>query len=317
MPRSVQTSRSCLQPFAIGRAIEIAAARAVDQCGIAGRAGIRMQRLQRIDQHAGDVAAGLQDMQRAFGHVGQRVGLVRRNRVADAGLHVAPPAVIGACETHQMRAAGVVAREPHRLHHGFRAGHVERDFVESGNLAEAPHVVRDDGVIGTEHRAECMRPLFGLGDALLVEIVAEDVDAVGAGQIVEHVAVDVGDGNAGRRRHEGAGAEMLAHQAAVLEWHPVGFGELQVGDAARRLRGHLPALGVAVLVEAGEPEEAVLARHSQFGRGAIGREEIVDVEFVIRQEPRDQLGHLGMAGQRAVLCAGQRQPRLQFGEDCR
>ena len=61
--------------------------------------------------------------------------------------------------------------------------------------------------------------------------------------------------------HEGAGAEMLAHQPAVLERHPVGFGELQVGDAARRLRRHLPALGVTVLIEAGEPEEAVLALH--------------------------------------------------------
>ena len=157
-----------------------------------------MQRLQRIDQHAGDVAARPQDMQRPLGHVGQRIGLVRRNRVADAGLHVAPPAVIGAGEAHQMRAAGVVARQPHRLHHGFGAGHVERDFVESGNLAQPLHVVGDDGVIGAEHRAERMRALFGLGDALLVEIVAEDVDAVGAGQVVEHVAVDVGDGDAGR-----------------------------------------------------------------------------------------------------------------------
>ena len=73
---------------------------------------------------------------------------------------------------------------------------------------------------------------------------------------------------------------MLAHQPAVLERHPVGFGELQVGDVLRRLRRHLPALGEALLVEAGEPEEAVLALHGDLGRRAVGAEEIVDVEFV-------------------------------------
>ena len=45
-----------LQPFAIGRTIERALARTVDERGIAGRVGVGVQRLQRIDQHAGDVA---------------------------------------------------------------------------------------------------------------------------------------------------------------------------------------------------------------------------------------------------------------------
>ncbi len=153
MPRSVQTSRSDLEPVGIGRAVEIAAARAVDQRGIAGRVGVGMQRLQRIDQHAGDVAPRPQHMQRPLGHVGQRVGLVRRNRIADAGLHVAPPAVIGAGKAHQMGAAGVVAGKPHRLHHRLGAGHVERDFVEPGDLAQPLDVVGDDGVVGAEHRA--------------------------------------------------------------------------------------------------------------------------------------------------------------------
>ena len=179
-----------LQPFAVGRAIEMAGAGTVDQRGIAGRIGVGMQRLQRVDQHAGDVAPRPQHMQRPLGHVGQRIGLVRRNRIADAGLHVAPPAVIGAGETNQMRAAGVIAGKPHRLHHRFGAGHVERDLVEPGNLAQPADIVGDDGMIGAEHRAERMRARLGLGDALLVEVVAEDVDAVGAGQVVEHIAVD-------------------------------------------------------------------------------------------------------------------------------
>ncbi len=56
-----------------------------------------------------------------------------------------------------------------------------------------------------------------------------------------------------------------------------------------------PALGVALLVEAGEPEEAVLALQRDVVGRAVGAEEIVDIEFVVRQQPRDHLGHLGMS----------------------
>ena len=225
--------------------------------------------------------------------------------------------MIGAGETNQMRAPGVVARQPHRLHDRFGAGHVERDFVEPGNLAQPLHILGDDGMIGTEHGAECMGALFGFRDALLVEVVAEDVDAVGAGQVVEHIAVDIGDGDAGGGLHERAGAEIFAHQPAVLERYPVGFGELQVGDVRSRLGRHLPALGVALLIEAGEAEEGVLALHGDVAGRAVGTKEAVDIELVMRQQPRDHFGHFGMSGQRTVLGAGQRQPCLQFGEDRR
>ena len=216
-----------------------------------------------------------------------------------------------------MRAAGVVARQPHRLHDRFGAGHVERDFVEPGNLAQPPHIVGDNWMIGSEHGAERAGALFSLGDALLVEVVAEDVDAVGAGQVVEHIAVDIGNGDAGGRLHEGAGSEIFPHQPAVLERHPVVFGELQIGDVFGRLCRHLPSLGVALFIETREPEEAVLALHGDVVRRAVGAEEAADLELVMRHQPRDHFGHFGMPSQRAVLGARQRQPRLQFGEDCR
>jgi hypothetical protein len=194
---------------------------------------------------------------------------------------------------------------------------VERDFVEPGDFAQPLHVLGDDGMIGAEHGAKRVRALFGFRDALLVEVVAKNVDAVGAGQVVRYIAVDIGDGDAGRGFHEGAGAEVFAHQPAVRERHPVAFGELQVRDARGRLGRHLPALGVALLIERGEPEEGVLALHGDVGGRAVGAEEIVDIELVMRHQPCDHFGHFGMSGQRAVLGARQRQPRLQFGEDCR
>ena len=91
------------QPRAVGGAIETAGARAVDQRGIGRRVGVGVERLQRIDQHAGDIAPRFEDAERPFRHLGQRIGFVRRDRVSHAGLHVTPPAMIGAGKTNQMR----------------------------------------------------------------------------------------------------------------------------------------------------------------------------------------------------------------------
>jgi len=170
------------------------------------------------------------------------------------------------------------------------------------------------GVIRAEHGAKGLRAGLCRGDALLVEVVAEDVDAVGAGQVVEHITIDVGDGDAGRRLHEGAGRKMLAHQPAILKRHPVGFGELQVGDAARHFRRHLPPLGVAFLIEAGQRKEGVATLLGDLGRRAVGAEEIVGGKFVERDQPRHPPRHLRVSGQRAVLGPRQRQACLQFGK---
>jgi hypothetical protein len=159
-----------------------------------------------------------------------------------------------------------------------------------------------------------MRAGFGLGDALLVEVVAKDVDAVGAREVVEHIAVDVGDGDAGRGCHEGAGAEIFLHQPAVLERNAVGLGELQVGNALGGFARQRPALGIALLIEAGEPEEGVLALGGDAPRRAVGAKEIVDLELVVRDQPRNGPRHLRVPRQRPVLGARQRQTGVQFGK---
>jgi len=211
-----------------------------------------------------------------------------------------------------MRAAGVVARKPHRLHDSLGAGHVEGDFVEPGNLAEAPRVLGDSRMIGAEHRPQRMRALFADFDAFLVEIVAENVDAVGAGQVVECVAVEIGQRHARRGLHEGACAEVLAHQAAVLERHPVGMRELQVGDLLCRFRAQLPALGEAFGEQGRKTEEGVLAPRRDLRRRTVGAEEIIDVELVGRDQSRHPARHLGMTGERAVLGSRQFKPRLDL-----
>lgn len=108
--------------------------------------------------------------------------------------------------------------------------------------------------------------------------------------------------------------KILANQTAVLERHAVGLGELQVGNPLRCLGGHLPAAGEALLVKRGKAEEAVLAAGGDLRRRAVGTEEIIDVEFIMRHQPRDHFGHFRMSGQRAMLGARQRQSGLQFGD---
>ncbi len=289
-------------------------ARRIDQRGIAGRIGVRMQRLQRIDQHAGNVAACSQDVQRLLRHLGERIGLVRGNRIADARLHVPPPAVIGPGKANEVRPLGVVARKPHRLHHGLGAGHMERNFVLAGNFADALYVLGDDGMIEAEHRPEVPGALLGRSDALLVEVVAEDVHAVGAGEVVEHVAVDIGHGDAGGRFHEGGRAEVFLHQARELERHAIGAGELQVGDLRDGLRRQLPPLGVAIGVELCERKERVPAFGRDFRRRAVGVEVPLVGKLVKRQQARHTPRHLRMSGQRAVLGPRQIKARLDLGE---
>ncbi len=194
-----------------------------------------MQRLQRIDQDAGDIAPPAQNAERVFGHLRQRVGVARRRRIADARLNIAPPAVIGAAKAHQMRPSGMIARQPNRLHHRFGAGHVEGNFVQPGDFAQPRDVVGDSRMIGAEDRPKIAHPFGAARDAVLVEVMSEKVDAVGPGQVIKDVAVKIGDRHAGRRRQEGSGREMLADEAAELERHPIGAGELKIGDAGRRL----------------------------------------------------------------------------------
>ena len=65
------------------------------------------------------------------------------------------------------------------------------------------------------------------------------------------------------------------------------------------------------------PVAAPASASRSYRRGAIRAEEIIDTEFVERHQPRDQAGHLGMSGQRAVFGPRKRQPGVQFRKDCR
>ncbi len=273
-----------------------------------------MQRLQRIDQHTGDVAAAVENAQGRLVHVAQRVGLAFVRRIADPRLHVAPPSVVGAAESNQVAAAGVVSGEAYRLHHGLGSGHVKGHLVHAGYLEQPPHIVGDRRMVAAEHRAQVAHPLAAAGDALLVEVVAEDIHAVGARHVVELVAVQIGQRHAGGGRHERTAPEMPAHEAAELIGHAVTAGELQVGDALDDLRGQR---GVLRASRGESRRQAHEARPPCFGdaRGRLvdAKNPVISV-LVVGDEAREAARHARMSRHRTVFGARKLQPKPKLGQ---
>ena len=301
-----------LQPRGIGFAADAGVWPAVNQSRIGRRTMVGVEGLRRIDEHAGDVAAGAQHLEGGFRHVGQRVGFVRRQRIADAGLHVAPPAVIGAAQAHEPRAPRVVAGEPHGLHHRFGARHVERDLVFAGNADKARDIVGDQRRIGAQHRPERADARGAAVHARLVEVVAEKVHAVGTRQVVAGIAVEVGDLDAFGRGEERAHRKACLGQPAELERHAVALGELQVGDVPGGFRGLLQRPLVSRAEQAREAVEFGAPPARDLGRGIVGAKEMRIVEGVVGHQGGDAARQARVAAQRAMLRARDGEPGAGF-----
>ena len=213
MPRSVQTARSCLQPVGVGRAVEMRACarcrpatsrRARSRSGCSACSGLTStQAMSR---------ARAQHAQRVLGHVLQRVGLARRRRDCRRPAARRPtsrdrrrrsaPGASAACDSAR---AAPPASPPRCPTCGTTPRRGRRSRAAAARCRRPP-----GGRRRAPGRARATRSLPRV-DALLVEVVAEHVDAVRAGQVVERVAVEIGDRDAGRRlqrtsRRAGAGA---------------------------------------------------------------------------------------------------------------
>ena len=211
-----------------------------------------------------------------------------------------------------MRAARVVARQAHRLHHSLGSRHVKRHFVEAGDFAQPPRIVFDRRVVAAEHRPERAGTRRTFVNAGLVKIMAEHVDAVRSAQIKEPVTVEIGDHQAVRRLQKRTAFQMLAHMAAELERHAVGCRELQIGNALCRLRGQRRGFSVALAVQLREPHKRGPAPRRDFDRCAIAVEKTRLVVLVIGRQRRDPARHARMARQRRVFGFRQLETRLEL-----
>jgi hypothetical protein len=70
---------------------------------------------------------------------------------------------------------------------------VEGDFVEAGDRAQPRYIVGDHRMIAAEHRAKLAGALDRARNRALVEVITQQVDAVGSGEVEEAVGVEVGE----------------------------------------------------------------------------------------------------------------------------
>ena len=207
--------------------------------------------------------------------------------------------MISTAEPHQLAAARVVARQPHRLHHRFRARHVKGDLVQAGDFLQTGDVVGDHRMVAAQDWSQGADAFIACFHARFVEVVTEQIHPVGTRQVVETIPVEVGQRHPLGRRQERARAQMLAHEPAVLERHAVGFGELQVRNAFAGLGGEPTRFGEPLPVQSRQPVEARPAAGRDLVGCVVGAEEPVE---------RHQRGHAPreprVSGQRAVLRPG-------------
>ena len=193
--------------------------------GVAGAPRVGMQRLQRIHQHAGDVAARPQHAER-----GARPSpSACRCRAPTRG--VPTP---GCTSSHQPWYAPQKRTRCDRpvWYRASRTACITASVPDMWNdTSSSPEmsfsladVVGDDGVIRAEHRTEVADALDAGVDALLVEVVPEHVGAVRAGEVVGRVAVEIAHEDPGRLLARSAPTfRCCVTYGAVLKRHAIGL----------------------------------------------------------------------------------------------
>ena len=210
-----------------------------------------------------------------------------------------------------MRSASVIAREPHGLHHRFGARHMKGNLVQPGYSAQHLRIFDDGRVITTEHRPEFAHPCSAPLDRTLVKIVAEQVDAVRASEVVTGIAVEISEGHAMRRRDEACRRQMCPHQVSILERHAIGSGKLQVRQRLRRRGGASNGLGEPQPVNLRKLFKGRASPLRDVTRRAIGAEKSLRAVFIKRHEAGQAAGDARMAGERRMLGLRQFEPLAQ------
>jgi hypothetical protein len=191
---------------------------------------------------------------------------------------------------------------------------MERHLVHAGQRAQAPDIVGDQRVVVAEHGAERLHGGGPLPDHGLVRLIAEQVDAVGTGQVNQPVAVEIEQQRTLRPLEENAGRQRLAYGSAELERHPVASGELQVRKPLASLPGQRDGAGETLIPCRLQPLEAGPPRRCDRVGRVVDTEEAVAGVIVERDLARDALGEPDMTGQARMLGAGQAEPLAAFDD---
>ena len=221
--------------------------------------------------------------------------------------------MIRATETHNVFALGVVTRQPNRLHHRFGARHVERHFIHARYSFQSFSIAGRAGVVRPQHKAQVLGFGHAFGHGFFVEINSKHIHAIRACQVVERLAIQVGDMHAAGRLQKRPHLEVLLDQGAELEGHAVGRDELHVRNVLAGGRCGLNAQRVAGFENFGEFEKCLATKILYVKRCVVTFKELLLVKMVARQQTCQTLGHSRVSGQRRVLGAGQLKPSVNRG----
>ena len=300
-----------MQPLAVSLFVVTHAAPAVDQGGIRRRSAVGVQRLQGVDQHAGDVIAVAQYAQGIGVHFIERQRVAgRRHRVARARLHIVPPAMVGTGEAHDFALAAMVARHAHRLHHRLGARHMEGDFLLTRNATQALHVIAHHRVVGAQRGPQGFGHGRAFAYAVFVKVQTKQVDAIGAGHIDMALAVHIGQPHALAGLPEIARLDIAVQHFAELVRHPNLADQLHVRHHRSGGIGMGNRQRAAFAQLRTQARQGGFALRSDWRRRTIGGKPGGFVVAVSRNPLRHALGHAQMPAQGRVLGQRQLQPLL-------
>src|SRR5262249_26232675 len=113
---------------------------------------------------------------------------------------------------------------------------------------------------------------------------------------------------------------MFAHHAAVLEWHTIGIGELQIGQTLVRFRGQAARFGETFAIKCRQSHKAVSSLRYNLLRCAVGTEKLSLAKFVERKQRRHASRDACVSGERRMLGSRKFETFLRLphsGDHCR
>ena len=167
--------------------------------------------------------------------------------------------MIGARETHDQFAAGVKPGQPDCGHHRLGAAHVERNFIEFRDRFEDSYVVGDDGMEGTQHRAELLHPVKPSLHPFLVTVESGHVESVGTAYVESPMTIKVPKLGSGGGRNYRTDTEVFAHELREGKRDAICVGEAQIGKALADAVTPRDGLCVVGLKEAGQAGDGLPA----------------------------------------------------------
>ena len=242
-------------------------------------------------------------------HIVQGQGVARRwHGVARTRLHIVPPAVVSAGESHNFSLFAVVSGQSHGLHHRLGARHVKRHLVFARQSTQAFDVVQHTRVVAAQDGAQLMCQGSAFGHARFVKVVAEQVDTVGAHHVDELIAVHVAQGDALATLPKIAHVQVLGQQSTKLVGHTVLAGELHVRNHGFGGLGMRQGQRTASRQGVAQGLECRTTLLSNVAGCAIHRKPCILAVTVSGQPMGKALGHAQMPAQGRVLGKRQLQP---------